>query len=64
MTVIVPVKTCCSAVFSRRPRKRTYNNLTYRYLGVSKTIELISREYVALKLRSEVEKYIKKYILY
>ena len=44
--------------------KEHYNDLLQGYLGVTKTLEIIKRTYARLKMRSEVEKYIKGCVLY
>ena len=40
-----------------------YDNLAQGYLGVAKTIELLKRNYSALKLKKYIEGYIKEYII-
>ena len=41
-----------------------YNDPQHRYLGVTKTIELISRSYNVLGLKQHITQYIKEYISY
>ena len=44
--------------------KEYYNNLLQGYLGITKTLEIIGRTYTRPKIRTEVENYIRRYVLY
>jgi hypothetical protein len=44
--------------------RRHYNNLIYRYIGVDKTIEQISRNYYFLNMFRKVRYYLKDYDIY
>jgi hypothetical protein len=39
-----------------------YNNLLYRHLGITQTIEVIKRHYKFLNIRNKVSKFIKNCI--
>jgi hypothetical protein len=41
-----------------------YNNLLYRHLGITQTIELIKRYYKFLSMRNKVSKFIKNCVSY
>jgi hypothetical protein len=44
--------------------RRYHDNLVYRYIGVDKTIEQISRNYYFLNIFRKVRHYLKDYDIY